>query len=379
MPGKLLAAIARDLTLDDVDAMAAQIGIDRASARKAAELAVPALVSGLSELPFRANGIARLTSALAHPSANPGEDRKIPQPPGEASLITFLLGSGSAEVLASAIGRFVGACPRSMHAFLDGLAATVLGAIAEECRLANDNGKGLATLLRTERELATAAMPAGLSDLLRGNGFYARLGRPELAALPRAVGAPTDAEQAVSPRRARNAYARCAYWALPFSALIAGVCYFHAAAINEWVALGGTEAVTSLPERIGRSAGTVSQGGLADSSYQGRDVYDRAGQKIGTVSELLVGAEGQLAAALVSLSRFLGFGEDRIALPVADLLTRQDHDGVERLVVDLAKDELKVAPLPPASRQELRFSSPQFKNAIAITLPAGNDRPGGPR
>ena len=64
-PGTLLAAIARDLTLDDVDALAAQADIDRASARKAAELAVPALVSGLSELPFRANGIARLTSALA--------------------------------------------------------------------------------------------------------------------------------------------------------------------------------------------------------------------------------------------------------------------------------------------------------------------------
>src|SRR5262249_30839330 len=167
MPGKLLAAIARNLSLEDVDAMAAQVGIDCASARKASELAVPALVSALSELPFRANGIARLTSALARPSAGSGESQTMPQPQGEADLITVLLGSGSAEVLASAIGRFVGACPRSMHAFLDGLAATVLGAIAEARREANGDDRGLATLLRAERELATAAMPAGLSDLLR--------------------------------------------------------------------------------------------------------------------------------------------------------------------------------------------------------------------
>ena len=364
MPGTLLAAIARDLSLDDVDAMAAQAGIDRASARKAAELAVPALVSGLSELPFRANGIARLTSALARASANPGESPGKPQSQSEASLITFLLGSGSAEVLASAIGRFVGACPGSMHAFLDGLAATVLGAIAEACREANGDGKGLATLLRAERELATAAMPAGLADLLRGNGFYARLGRPGLAALPRPVGAQTVVKQAVSPRIARNAYARCAYWALPLTALIAGVWYFHAVAIKQWVASGGTDVVISLPELIGRSAGRVSQSGPADSSYQGRDAYDRAGQNIGTVTDLLVGAEGQLAAAFVGLGRFLGFGEERAALPVT---------------IDPGKDESNATPPPPASRQGLRFSSPQFKDAIATTRPAENDRPDGPR
>ena len=375
-PGTLLAAIARDLTLDDVDALAAQADIDRASARKAAELAVPALVSGLSELPFRANGIARLTSALARPSASPGETSGMP-PQGEASLITSLLGSGSAEVLASAIGRFVGACPRSMHAFLDGLAVTVLGAIAEVCRQANVEGKGLATLLRAERELAAAAMPAGLSDLLRGNGFYARLGRLGLAALPPAAGAQTDAKPTGSPRIARTAYARWAYWALPLTALVAGVCFFHAAAINQWVASAGTDLVISLPELIGRSAGTASQSWVADSSDQGRDVYDGAGENIGTVTDLL--AEGRLAAAVANLGRFLGYGEER-ALPVADVRSRQDHDGAQSPVVDLAKDESNAAPPPAASRQRLRFSSPQFRDAVTTTLPAAaNDRPGGPQ
>jgi hypothetical protein len=363
--------------LDDVDALAAQLDIDRASARKAAELAVPALVSGLSELPFRANGIARLTSALARPSASPGEAAGMPQPQGEASLITSLLGSGSAEALASAIGRFVGASPRSMHAFLDGLAVTVLGAIAEVCRQANIEGKGLPTLLRAERELAAAAMPAGLSDLLRGNGFYARLGRPGLAALPQAAGAQTDARQAGSPSIARNAYARWAYWALPLTALVAGVCFFHAAAINQWVASASTDLDISLPELIGRSAGTASQSWVADSSYQGRDVYDGAGENIGTVTDLL--GEGGLAAAVANLGRLLGYGEESAALPVADVRSRQDHDGAQSLVVDPAKDQSNVASPPAASRQRLRFSSPPFRDAIATTPPAGNDRPGGPR
>jgi hypothetical protein len=256
-----------------------------------------------------------------------------------------------------------------MHAFLDGLAATVLGTIDEVCRQANCDGKALASLLRAERELATAAMPAGLSDLLRGNGFYARLG---LAALPRAVGGQTDAKPALLPRSARKAYARRAYWALPLTALMAGVWYFHAAAIKQWVTSGGADVVISLPEFIGRS--TASQSGLAD-----RDVYDRAGENIGTVTDLLVGAERQFAAAFVGFGRVLGFGEERIARPVADLQSRQDRDGVQPLVVDLAKDELNVAPPPPASEQWLRFSSPQFRDAIATTLPAGNDRPGGPR
>jgi Bacterial protein of unknown function (DUF937) len=376
MSGQLLAMVAQFLTPEVIDAMAAQAHIDPASARKAAELGVPAILSGLAEFELRANGVARLRSAIAKLPSNPGETGRVSLPPqqGGASLITDFFGAESAEVLACGIGRFVGASKSSTHAFLDGLASAVLAAVAGQARQANADDKDLANLLRAEQEPAAAALPIGLSNLLRSNGFYKNLGRPTPAGLCGGQ-APASLTGSSVAAAAAGAHARWAYLALPLAALVAGVAYFHANAINPWVGPGGSHVVVSpLGDPRAQPAMTANQTG---ATYPGSAVSNAAAEKRGTLTELVAAADARVRAALLSLARFLGTGEEGHAVALVDLQRRQDNErGDERRLVDVATDELTRA-AAGVSRQRLRFVSPGFKDLMAQGVPDAIERPAG--
>ena len=369
MSGKLLATIAQVLTADAVDAMAAHAQIDRASARKAAELGVPALIGGLSEL-LAKKGLARLMRAIASQTL-PGETAamSVPGRSDGGSLLTFLFGFESADVLAAAIGRIVGAGERSTHAFLDALASRVLIVIAREDQ-AIAGGKGLAQLLRAEREPVATALPAGLSSALRANGFYEHLGRPAPATMPAAEpGSPTNTSLPARFGASRTGgYARWGYWALPLLTLFAGVWYFHAEALHRWVGSGGTDvAIPPWSELRTRLARTASQ--IEWIGDRGHDGDSRAGEGMGTLTDLVVGAATQVATAL-------GIGEAPVAAPVADFEPRQENDGAdERLGIDPVEPGLEAAPARPGARQRLHFVAPAFKDAIPTTGAALSEMP----
>ena len=39
------------------------------------------------------------------------------------------------------------------------------------------------------------------------------------------------------------------------------------------------------------------------------DIYNRAGEKLGTIKDVLIGPDGKMAAVLVNVGRFLGIGD----------------------------------------------------------------------
>ena len=85
------------------------------------------------------------------------------------------------------------------------------------------------------------------------------------------------------------------------------------------------------------------RGGVLASTYFDRGMHNRAGEKIGTVSDLIVASDGTIAAALVNVGGFLGIGEKEVAVPFSSIeLVRNDNDW--RLVVDATKDALRDAP-----------------------------------
>src|SRR5262245_66588764 len=161
MSENVLATVARALTVDRIDAMAERAAIERASARKGAELGVPAILATLSEGLCRASDVARLRLALQMGSAAVG-----PKQPGSGHVIGFLLGDARASALASAIGRFVGARESSTLAFLDDLSAAILAALNAGSAAVNADGRAVANLLKVESEDIAAAVPSGLANLL---------------------------------------------------------------------------------------------------------------------------------------------------------------------------------------------------------------------
>ena len=84
-----------------------------------------------------------------------------------------------------------------------------------------------------------------------------------------------------------------------------------------------------------------------------RDVYNRAGEKVGAVNDLLVAPNGQVAATVIGTGGFLGFGERQIAMPFsASQVTRKETGW--NLVVDASRDTLLTAPafeLPAAAKR----------------------------
>ena len=373
MSGNILATIAHSLTSGTIAEMAARARIEGASARKAAELGVPAILGALTELHFRSKGDARLTSALARLSLDKGgppETSGMPMQEQQVggALVPFLLGEESAGILAQTIGKCVGVGAGAMQPFLDALMATILRALVQQCGAANLDGKAVANLLRVQRDLVATAMPAGLASLLREKGFYDRLGCslppvPALAAQPRTWAGKTTprppARASGGASLARDLYVTWPYWVLPLIALTGLGWYFLAGDMSQRVGGAATVVVAPLPELRSRAASKASVigNGILAAADQGRDDDSRVGQKAANVTEV-AGADPQTAVAVVSQGRFLGIGE-------ADLHRRHDQNGGEvRPLADPTKNELSIAATSSPWRRRLRFVSPDFKAAI---------------
>jgi hypothetical protein len=345
MSGKVLTTIAQALTPDVIDAMADGAKMDRASARKAAELGVPAILTSLTELVVRASGVARLTRALAGRSMSSG-----PVQDDHGDGLRFLLGDADAGALASTIGRIVGAPEGSAYAFLDELTSTMLRTLAGASEKVHGGGKAIANLLSAERDLIAASMPAGLSSLLSAN----------ISSGPATGLVSHGSLNKRNERPAGSAPMSRAYWAVVLAALAAVAWYVLAASIKQADGGVGSDVVLSAwPETNARPQ--------AQADVAAFDVFNDAGQSQGSVTNVLDGAD-RIALALVNLTRWLGLGEAGSAAPAAQV--RRGQNGADgHLVVDSGEGR---APPP------LHFVSSAFRDVIRPPLTTAVDRPAGP-
>lgn len=78
------------------------------------------------------------------------------------------------------------------------------------------------------------------------------------------------------------------------------------------------------------------------SNIRGKDIYNRQGEEIGTVSDLIVDVRtGKAQFAIVSFGGFLGIGSDSVAVPLKAMSWER---GNERFVLPTTPERLKSAP-----------------------------------
>jgi sporulation protein YlmC with PRC-barrel domain len=78
------------------------------------------------------------------------------------------------------------------------------------------------------------------------------------------------------------------------------------------------------------------------SRVNGTNVYNRTGEKLGSVHDLVIGKrDGKVKYAILSFGGFLGMGEDYHPLPWEKLDYEEDRGGY---VCDLDKEKLEAAP-----------------------------------
>lgn len=76
----------------------------------------------------------------------------------------------------------------------------------------------------------------------------------------------------------------------------------------------------------------------------GMSVYNRAGERIGEIDDVLVDGSGRVMAAVVGVGGFLGMGERKVAVTFRSFEMMREANGKPRLTVDLTKSALQSAP-----------------------------------
>ena len=100
---------------------------------------------------------------------------------------------------------------------------------------------------------------------------------------------------------------------------------------------------------------------IASNKVEGTPVYNRQGEKLGSVYNFMVGKRsGKVAYAVMSFGGFLGIGESYHPLPW-EALTYDTHQG--GYVVDLDKDRLTNAPSYGAGQDP--FGDPGYGRRVS--------------
>lgn len=100
---------------------------------------------------------------------------------------------------------------------------------------------------------------------------------------------------------------------------------------------------------------------IAASKVNGTAVYNRAGESLGSVHDVMINkVSGQVAYAVMSFGGFLGLGERYHPLPWPSLTY---DTGLGGYVVDASRDQLEKA--PSYGRDETPWSDPAYGRRVS--------------
>ena len=105
-------------------------------------------------------------------------------------------------------------------------------------------------------------------------------------------------------------------------------------AAGHWPAGATEQVVTRLPTEALP---------ISDYFYQGQKVYDRDGNEIADVNDVLIDKKGKVVAVMIGVGGVLGAGEKNIAIDF-EALEVTEKDLEHHLVLDLPQSTLDLAP-----------------------------------
>jgi hypothetical protein len=350
----IVSTISRFLTPDVVERLATASGLDRTSAQKAVAAAVPSILGGLVGVAGKPGGARQLASAVAEQPTDFLQNlaKSLTGSTNMAekgtSVLSTLLGGGAVSMLAATVGRFLGIGEGQMAALMGLLTPVIMGVLGREQGSAGLDANGLARMLAGQREEIADAMPQGLGRLLQNSGVYEAVASgstPEghtydmpRGELPRII---QRATSDTGPPRTEAV--RWPYWVLPLLILV-GLLWYLLPRGEETVEPARTSqapAQTTPPVAVAKRTSLyltrapndwVSIGNTRND-FVDHEVFNRAGEKLGAIKDILVGPDGRMAAAVMNVGHYLGIGEKDIAVPFSWLELEQ-HDSGHRIVID---------------------------------------------
>jgi len=132
--------------------------------------------------------------------------------------------------------------------------------------------------------------------------------------------------------------------------------------------LAGSAVAEEARRPIAESAPAKSQPGAMDMMRSddiiGSDVFDKDKQELGSVKELLIGKDGKVKAAVISLGGVFGVGDRKVQVPWDQLQLQPKPDDPKEMMVTASRETLQNAP---------QFEEPGFTARMKDALSPGSD------
>ncbi len=367
----IIEAVSRMLTPEIVGKLATASGLDAAVGQKAMGAVVPSILAGLVEAVQKPGGARSLAKAVTDQPADVlsnvlggmGGPAQVAEK--GTSLLSSLLSGGGLGILTSTVSKFLGISEGSTRTLMGLLTPVILGVLGREQNAAHPGAGGLARMLTEQKDLISAAMPAGLGKLLETSGLSDSIGSvftPERRTEQIRAGYDQRAQANWTPPEEKTGGGNSwAYWVLPLLAIGALLWYIlpsgdprvePASKVSTRSEPTPKVAATSEPVRTVDSEPAYLRNapdnwvsiGNAPNTYVNQEVFSRTGEKLGTVKDLLMGPEGRPAAVIVTVGRALGIGDKDVGLRFSALRIEQ-RDAGPRIIVGIEKETLQTAPV----------------------------------
>lgn len=358
----IMSAVSRFMTPEVVGQMASACGLDPAMAQKAVNAAVPSVLSGLVDVAEKPGGARMLSKAVSEQPADllgsiassfTGSAQMAEKGTG---LLSSLLSGGALGILTSTVAKFLGVSEGSTRTLMGLLTPVIMGVLGREQGSAHLGANGLTRMLTEQKDSIAAALPPGLGKMLEASGLRDAIApvSPERRA-EQVRSAYPRSEPAVEPAgmSARSSGASWPYWVLPLLA-VAALLWFL---LPRDHTVDGPAPTAKAPETT-KEASRVATGapaylkskpdnwvsiGSTPNTLVNQDIYNRNGEKIGTIKDLLVGPDGRMAAAIINIGRELGIGDKDVGVPYSSLELER-RDGGDRIVITATRETLNAAP-----------------------------------
>jgi Bacterial protein of unknown function (DUF937) len=289
MAANLVSTVMQFITPDMIAKIASALGLDRSIAQKAIGGAVPALLSGLTDLASTSNGARQLTNMVAQQEQQGSLDtiKNLIGGSGQnaladtgSNMLSGLFGGGTMDTMAQTIGKFAGLDAGSGKSLLGMLGPVVLGVLGQQQRSAGLDASGLASLLGSQKEQIAAAIPSGLADRLSAAGLIGKAEESLRSGAAAASAAGSRIASQAAYAAPSTATSQWPYWILAL-AVVGGLA---------WYALGRHDGdkVAELPAPARMQPATV---GLApaDLTVGGVNLANRVSSSVGALKSVLPG------------------------------------------------------------------------------------------
>ncbi|MCP4619033.1 MAG: DUF937 domain-containing protein [Bradyrhizobium sp.] len=269
MATNLVQLVLQQLTPDMITKIATMLGLDRAIAQKMISGAVPSLLAGFADVASTPAGAGQFANALTQQPSGSLDNVLANLARGSgtdslasagSSMLSGLFGGSALDTMSQVIGEFSGTSKGTGKTLLGILGPMVLGALGLHARSAGLDAGGLASLLTSQRQQITSAIPSGLADRLTAKGLLDDAEQGAAAAAGRVSSA---ARSQASNAGARVSGMPWAYWVLG-AVVLGGLAWYVLGTSRDTVAELPRPAASPPTATVGVAPSDITIGNLTN-------------------------------------------------------------------------------------------------------------------